>query len=185
MTTRIATPVLVTVSLAVLLGGGVGAAAASTGPSDYLRPAQNAAAVGLARGHVMVFDYLSPTRTSDRFPAGSIEQTVQAQVNPGWTAEARRELHAHAATTTSGFSAEARRELKGSAPAGRSAAEVQGDRLRAYAEAQAAAEVSPAEMQGERLRGQAEARSDAAIRELKSGAPVEVNDNLSPLGGQR
>ncbi|MEV1128889.1 hypothetical protein [Agromyces sp. NPDC049794] len=207
MTTRIAAPVIVTVSLAALLTGGAGPAAANTGPSDYLRPAQNAAAVGLARGHVIVFDYLSPSRGSERFPAGSVEQAVQAQVSPPWTAEARRELHAQAAgttttrefsaearrelhsqaatTTAQGFGAEARRELKGSAPVDGRAAELQGERLRAYAEARAAAEVNAAEMQGERLRGYAEARTDAEIRELKSGPPVDVNDDLSPLGGSR
>ncbi len=37
-------------------------------------------------------------------------------------------------------------------------------------------------MQGDRLGAYAEARTDAAIRELKGSAPVEVNDYVSPLG---
>jgi hypothetical protein len=80
---------------------------------------------------------------------------------------------------------------------------MQGVRLSAYAEAQAAADLSAAEMQGERLSAYAEARTDAAIRELKGSAsvkaeqpfradvirelkgsaPVDVNDYLSPLQG--
>ncbi|WP_448811601.1 hypothetical protein [Agromyces bauzanensis] len=130
MTTRIAAPVIATVSLVVLMSGCAGAAATGGVVRDDLRPAENAAAMGLARGHVIVRDDLSPSRGQDRFPAGSVEQAVQAEVSPPWTAEARRELHAQAVTTERAFSA-------------------------------------------------------AAIRELKSGAPIEVDDDLSPLGGPR
>ena len=120
MTTRIAAPALVTVSLAVLMSGCAGAAAAGGGVRDDLRPAENAAAMGLARGHVIVRDDLSPTRLQNGITAQSVEQAVQAEVRAPWTAEARRELHsqpstsAETFTTGTPFSADAIRELKGS-----------------------------------------------------------------------
>lgn len=122
MTTRIAAPVIATVSLAVLMSGCAGAAVAGGGVKDFLRPAENAAAMGLARGHVIVRDDLSPTRLQNRITAMSVEQAVQAEVRAPWTAEARRELHsqpvtsAETLTTGTGFSAAAIRELKGSGP---------------------------------------------------------------------
>ncbi|WP_139415859.1 hypothetical protein [Agromyces laixinhei] len=66
MNTKKATPVIATVSLVVLLSGCAGAAgfagAAHGGQvRDDLSPAANAA-IGLARGHVIVRDDLSPTR---------------------------------------------------------------------------------------------------------------------------
>ncbi|GAA4379983.1 hypothetical protein [Agromyces bauzanensis] len=130
MTTRIAAPVIVAVSLAVLMSGCAGAATAGGGVRDDVRTAENAAVIGLARGHVIVRDDLSPERAQNRITAGSVEQAVQAEVSPPWTAEARRELHAQAASTAQGFSGE-------------------------------------------------------AMRELKSGAPLDVDDDLSPLGGPR
>ncbi|WP_448006570.1 hypothetical protein [Agromyces bauzanensis] len=114
MTTRIAAPVIATVSLAVLMSGCAGAAAAGGGVRDDLRPAENAVAMGLARGHVIVRDDLSPTRLQNRITAQSVEQTVQAEVRAPWTAEARRELHSQPVTTGTNFSADALRELKGS-----------------------------------------------------------------------
>lgn len=124
MTTRIAAPVIATVSLAVLLTGCAGAAAATGGVRDDLRPAENAAAMGLARGHVIVRDDLSPERVRNRITAGSVEQAVRSEVRAPWTADVFRELHSHpsttveAATTGRPFSAEAIRELKSGGPAG-------------------------------------------------------------------
>lgn len=110
MTTRIAAPVIATVSLAVLLSGCAGTVATGGGVRDDLRPAENAAAMGLARGHVIVRDDLSPSRGQDRLPTDAIEQAVQRT---------------------------------------------------------------------------APAFSPAAMRELKSGGPAQVDDDLSPLGGPR
>jgi hypothetical protein len=227
MHTRMAATVAITASLAVLMSGCAGAAALGGQVRDDLRPAANAAVMGLARGHVIVRDDLSPTRLTEE----SISQAVQAgpaDAARAWSAEARREFHSAApqqalgattwsadalrefhatspqqalgATTWSAdalrefhaqqpgtitsrkFSPEAIRELKAGAPVGVTAAEMQGERLSAYAEAQAAADVTAAEMQGARLSAYAEARTDAAIRELKGSAPVDVRDDLSPLG---
>lgn len=226
MNTRTAAPVLITVSLVVLMSGCAGAAAQGGQVNDYLSPVGNAAAVGLARGHVIVRDDLSPTRVENRLTAEQVSQSVQAdsprafsaearrelhsqpqQAVGGvtWTAEARRELHSqpqqltgavtwtadarrelHAAVPVAAeraFSAAEVRELKGSTPVGVSAAEMQGVRLKAYAEAQAAADLTAAEMQGQRLSAYAAARTDAAIRELKAGAPTDVVDTLSPIRG--
>ena len=225
MNRRKAAPVLVIGSLAVLLSGCAGAAAQGGQVQDNLSPLANAAEVGLARGHVVVREDLTPTRVENRIAALAAEQAVQEprgfsadalrelhaqpaqqQSARSYSAEARRELHAQQAqsvtveqpfsaevwrelkgiapaTAEQPFSAEAIRELKGSAPVGVSAADMQGTRLSAYAEAQAAASVTAAEMQGARLSAYAEARTDAAIRELKGSAPVEVNDFLSPLRG--
>ena len=246
---RMAATVAITASLAVLMSGCAGAAALGGQVRDDLRPAANAAVMGLARGHVIVRDDLSPTRLTEE----SISQAVQAgpaDAARAWSAEARREFHAaspqqalgattwsadairefhatssqqalgattwsadairefHAtssqqalgATTWSAdarrefhaqqpgtitsrkFSPEAIRELKAGAPVGVSAADMQGERLSAYAEAQAAADVTAAEMQGARLSAFAEARANAAIHGLNAGAPTDVDDDLSPLG---
>jgi len=226
MHTKMAATVAITASLAVLMSGCAGAAALGGQVRDDLRPAANAAVMGLARGHVIVRDDLSPTRIENRITAESVARAVEAESARSFSADARRELHAQQpaqsvtveqpfsaevwrelkgialvtaeqpfsaeairelkgsapVTAEQPFSAEAIRELKGSAPVGVSAADMQGARLSAYAEAQAAASVTAAEMQGKRLSAYGEARTDAAIRELKGSAPVVVHDDLSPLG---
>ena len=206
MHTKMAATVAITASLAVLMSGCAGAAALGGQVRDDLRPAANAAVMGLARGHVIVRDDLSPNRIENRITAESVARAVEAESARSFSADARRELHAQQpaqsvtveqpfsaevwrelkgialVTAEQPFSAEAIRELKGSAPVGVSAADMQGTRLSAYAEAQAAASVTAAEMQGKRLSAYGEARTDAAIRELKGSAPVVVHDDLSPLG---
>jgi len=205
MHTKMAATVAITASLAVLMSGCAGAAALGGQVRDDLRPAANAAVMGLARGHVIVRDDLSPNRIENRITAESVARAVEAESARSFSAEARRELHAQPVqsvtveqpfgaevwrelkgiapdTVEQPFSAEAIRELKGSAPVGVSAADMQGTRLSAYAEARAAASVTAAEMQGKRLSAYGEARTDAAIRELKGSAPVVVHDDLSPLG---
>lgn len=116
MNTRKAAPVIVTMSLVVLMSGCAGAAVQSGQVQDYLRPAANAAELGLARGHVIVRDDLSPTRVENRRTAESAPQAVKEQGPSAWSAEARRELHAQTTTVEQGFSPAAMRELKGSAP---------------------------------------------------------------------
>ncbi|MFC5791092.1 hypothetical protein EDM22_04500 [Agromyces tardus] len=71
MNHKTATPVILTVSLMLLLGGTIGAAAQDRGVRDNLSPVANAAIVGLARGSVMwrdsfagVRDDLSPLRAT-------------------------------------------------------------------------------------------------------------------------
>jgi hypothetical protein len=206
MHTKMAATVAITASLAVLMSGCAGAAALGGQVRDDLRPAANAAVMGLARGHVIVRDDLSPNRIENRITAESVARAVEAESARSFSADARRELHAQQpaqsvtveqpfsaevwrelkgiapVTAEQPFSAEAIRELKGSAPVGVSAADMQGTRLSAYAEARAAASVTAAEMQGKRLSAYGEARTDAAIRELKGSAPVVVHDDLSPLG---
>jgi hypothetical protein len=227
MNTRKAASVIIIGSLAVLMSGCAGVAAPCGQVQDYLGPAANAAELGLARGHVIVRDDLSPTRVENRRTAESAPRAVE-QGPSAWTADARREFHAQPpvqsvtverpfsaevwrelkgsapsvtveqpfsaevwrelkgiapATVAQPFSDAAKRELKGSAPVGVSAADMQGRRLSAYAEAQAAANPTAAEMQGNRLSAYAEARTDAAIRELKGGAPTGVVDSYSRLHG--
>lgn len=113
MNTRIAAPVVAAVSLAALLSGCAGAAVQAAPVRDDLSPIAGAAALGIARGHVIVKDDLSPLASAaeDRV-ARVAEQAAQAVVG-GWSAEARRELHAQPARADAarGFSAEARREL--------------------------------------------------------------------------
>ena len=204
MNTTKAASVLVIGSLAVLLSGCAGAAAQGQ-VNDNLKPLANAAAMGLARGHVIVKDDFSsqpfsadairelkgsaPVTVEQPFSAEvwrELKGSAPVTVEQPFSAEAIRELKGSAPTTVEQpFSAEAIRELKGSAPVSVSAADMQGKRLTAYAEAQSVAGVTAAEMQGARLSAYAEARTDAAIRELKGSAPVEVNDYLSPLGGPR
>jgi hypothetical protein len=96
MTTRIAAPAIIAVSLAVLMSGCAGATAASGGVHDDLRPVENSAAIGLARGHVIVRDDLSPNRVHDRITDLSVEDAI-LDARPRWTVEARRELHASSA----------------------------------------------------------------------------------------
>lgn len=202
MNARKAAPVIAIASLVVLMSGCAGAAAQGQ-VRDDLNPAANAAAaIGLARGEVVVREDLSPTRVQNRITAQRAEQAVQGprefsadarrelhsqpvQQGPReLSADARRELHSQAVKVQQApFSADALRELKGSTQVHVSAADMQGTRLSEYAEAQAAADVSAAEMQGTRLSAYGQARSDAAIRELKGSAPVEVQDDISPTQG--
>ena len=138
MNRKAAAPVILTVSLVVLMSGGPGAAAHGGQVQDDLRPAANAAILGLARGHVIVRDDLSPTRELGPLTAESIVEAVQPDAARAWSAEARREFHAqpsvsagiatawtararlesHAQpkTVERAFSPAAIRELKGSAP---------------------------------------------------------------------
>lgn len=203
MNARKAAPVIAIASLVVLMSGCAGVAAQGGQVRDDLNPAANAAAaIGLARGEVIVRDDLSPTRVQNRITAQRAEQAVQGprefsadarrelhsqSVQQGpreFSADARRELHSQAVKAQQApFSADALRELKGSTQVDVSAADMQGTRLSEYAEAQAAADVSAAEMQGTRLSAYGQARSDAAIRELKGSAPVEVQDDISPTQG--
>jgi hypothetical protein len=114
-----AATVAITASLAVLMSGCAGAAALGGQVRDDLRPAANAAAMGLARGHVIVKDDLSPTRIENRITAESVAQAVEAESARSFSADARRELHSQrvqSVTVEQPFSAEAWRELKGIAP---------------------------------------------------------------------
>ena len=113
MNTRTAAPVILTVSLVVLMSGCAGAAAQGGQVQDFLSPAANAAAVGLARGHVIVHDDLSRNRVSDALEAASVQAAVEADAARAFSAEARRELHSQSVETdaTRAFSADARREL--------------------------------------------------------------------------
>lgn len=198
MNTKPAAPVIFTVSLVVLIGGGAGTAAWGGPVSDDRSSTQ---VVGIVRGHVVVRDDLSPIRgfvanagtlervvpQSGAFSAEALRelhsQGVAPQAVPGFTAEALRELHSQGVTRQAGgsFSADVMRELKGSAPqsareisadarrelhsqsAGTTAADAQGQRLAAYAEAVAGTErPSASEMQGQRL---------AAYGDAVEGAP--------------
>jgi hypothetical protein len=138
MNRKAAAPVILTVSLVVLMTGGAAAAAHGAQVQDDLRPAANAAILGLARGHVILRDDLSPTGGFGPLTAGSIVEPVQSDATRAWSAEARREFHSepsvsagiaaawtarakresHAQPNTVGraFSPAAIRELKGSAP---------------------------------------------------------------------
>lgn len=117
MNRKTAAPVILTASLVVLMSGCAGAAAQGGQVSDDLSPLANAAEVGLARGHVVVREDLSPTRVENRMAALAAEQTVQEA--RGFSADARRELHSQpqqSVTAEQPFSAEVWRELKGIAP---------------------------------------------------------------------
>lgn len=114
MNKRIAAPVVAAVSLAALLSGCAGTAVQAAPVRDDLSPIAGAAALGIARGHVIVKDDLSPLASAaeDRV-ARAAEQAAHAAVGDGWSAQARRELHAQPAPADAarGFSAEARRAL--------------------------------------------------------------------------
>ena len=195
MNRKTAATVIITASLVVLMSGCAGVAAQGGQVYDDLSPAGNAAIMGLARGHVIVRDNLSNEAQRELHAQSPVRQ----QPVSVWSSDARREFHAQSTSTAvaQGFTPAAIRELKAGAPVGVSAAEMQGERLSAYAEAQAASSVSAAEMQGERLSAYAEAQaavssssvaqgfSPAAIREMKSGAPVQVKDDLSPLNSSK
>ena len=108
MNTKTAAPVIITASLVVLMSGCAGAAAQGGQVHDDLSPAANAA-IGLAHGHVIVRDDLSPTRGSH------LRQSVELATT-SWSDAARREFHAQPSTVEQAFSFAAMRELKGSAP---------------------------------------------------------------------
>jgi uncharacterized protein YbjQ (UPF0145 family) len=174
MNTKPAAPVIFTVSLVVLIGGGAGTAAWGGPVSDDRAATQ---VVSIVRGHVVVRDDLSPIRGLVDPNAGTLERVVpQARE---FSAEAIRELKGGAPQSVPQareFSADAIRELKGSAPqsarevsaearrelhpqsAGTTAADAQGQRLAAYAEAVAGTDrLSASEMQGKRLSAYADA----------------------------
>ena len=136
MKTRTAAPVLITASLVVLMSGCAGAAVQGGQVQDFLSPEGNAAAFGLARGHVIADQELANRVDS------AIEQARQADAARAWSADARREFHAVAPEQSIGttpWTADALREFHAVAPVGVTAADMQGARLSAYAEAQAAA----------------------------------------------
>src|SRR5687767_4711209 len=170
MNTRKAAPVIVTMSLVVLMSGCAGAAAQGGQVQDYLRPAANAAELGLARGHVIVRDDLSPTRVENRRNAESAPQAVQQP--RGFSADALRELHAQPVQQPSAksLSAEARRELH--AQSSQSVAVEQPFSGEVWRELKG---IAPATV--------AQPFSADVVRELKGSAPVDVNDYLSPLSG--
>lgn len=116
MNTRKAAPLIATASLVVLMSGCAGATAQGARVIDDLRPAANAAAMGLARGHVIVQDDLSLGVLSAEARRELHAQATQPQSDRTWSAEARRELHAQSTTTVQPFSTAAIRELKGNAP---------------------------------------------------------------------
>ena len=117
MNRKTAAPVILTVSLVVLMSGAAGAAAHGGPVQDDLRPAANAAILGLARGHVIVRDDLSPTRGLGPLAVESIVEAVQPDTARAWSAEARREFHAQPPKPVErAFSPAEIRELKGSAP---------------------------------------------------------------------
>jgi hypothetical protein len=192
MNTKPAAPVIFTVSLMVLIGGGAGTAAWG-GPVQDDRAATTV--VGIARGEVVVRDYLSPTKGADPIRAAVEQAAPQARsltpeanrelhasaVEPGsariLTPEANRELHASAVEPGSArvLTPEANRELHASA------VEPQSDRA-ASADVRRELHSQPAPAQPPQRQF-----SGDAIREMKSGAPQDdtVDDYLSPLGGSR
>ena len=112
MRTRTAAPVLiVAASLMVLTSGSAGLAAPGGQVRDDLRPAQ-AAAIALARGHVVERGDLAVSPVvADRIER-AIEQGMQSDAARAFSADARRELHSQPeAGVTPGFSDDARREL--------------------------------------------------------------------------
>ncbi|WP_353826296.1 hypothetical protein [Agromyces sp. SYSU T0242] len=114
-------------SLALLIGGGT-ATAAWGGPSrDSLTPS----VFGLARGHVVVLDDLSPLTG-----VGPLVDAVRpVSESPSlFTADVRRELHGATVSTPRTWTADERRALHGMTADAASGAERQGQRLAAYAE---------------------------------------------------
>ena len=171
MNTKPAAPVIFTVSLMVLIGGGAGTAAWG-GPVQDDRTATTV--VGIARGEVVVRDDLSPTRGADPIRAAVEQAAPQAR---SFSADALRELHSQAVApqAVEGFSADARRELHSQA------VETRSDR--AFS-ADARRELHSQPVTAQPTQG---GFSADAIREMKSGAPQDdtVDDYLSPLGGSR
>jgi hypothetical protein len=170
MNTRTAAPVILTVSLVVLMSGCAGAAAQGGQVRDDLGPAANAAAIGIARGHVIAQEQLSPNQVVADRVERAIEQAAQSDAARAFSADARRELHSQAvqADVAPPFSADARRELH-SQPVEQATVRWSPDARR---ELHAGQPVTTAAGQS---------MSAAAIRELKGSAPVSVEDDLSPL----
>ncbi|GAA1060459.1 hypothetical protein GCM10009573_18860 [Agromyces bracchium] len=181
---------ILTGSLVMLIGGGT-ASAAWGGP---VREDRVPSAVGLARGQVIVRDDLSPAATGESV-SSIFEGLGQVQ---GFSAEARRELHAvtqpssvtpfsadvrrelHSVvvpTEQGAISADARRELHSRAAASGSA-EMQGTRLSEYAEAMQSSSTTSADMQGQRLSEYADAMREAPATESPEA-------DVSPLGSGR
>ena len=170
MNTRTAAPVILTVSLVVLMSGCAGAAAQGGQVNDYLRPAENAA-LGIARGHVIAQEELSPNQVVADRVERAIEQAAQSDAARSFSADARRELHSQAvqADAAPSFSADARRELH-SQPVEQATVQWSPDARR---ELHAGQPVTTTAEQS---------FSAAAMRELKGSASVEVDDYLSPIG---
>jgi hypothetical protein len=173
MNARMAAPVILTVSLVVLMSGCAGAAAQGGQVNDYLRPAENAAALGIARGHVIAQEELSPNQVVADRVERAIEQAAQSDAARSFSADARRELHSQAvqAEAAPSFSADARRELH-SQPVEQATVRWSPDARR---ELHAGQPVTTTVEQS---------FSAAAMRELKGSAPTEpVDDVLSPIRG--
>jgi hypothetical protein len=176
MNTKNAAPVIFTVSLVVLIGGGAGTAA--WGGPGPLRDDGGATVVGFARGHVVVKDDLSPIHGSaDILSAATTRtpQTVQGFSNealrelhssapapqsvPEFSNEALRELHssAPAPQTANGFTAEVMRELHSQGVAPQSARELSTEVRRELHSGSVAPRTTAAQAQGQRLSEYAEA----------------------------
>ena len=192
MNTKPAAPVIFTVSLVVLIGGGAGTAAWG-GPVQDDRAATTV--VGIARGEVVVRDYLSPTKGADPIRAAVEQAAPQAR---SFSADALRELHSQAVAPQSvqGFSADARRELHSQAVETRSDRAFSADARRELHSQQQTAGSDRAfsadarrELHSQPVTAQPTQGgfSADAIREMKSGGPQDdtVDDYLSPLGGSR
>ncbi|WP_438853584.1 hypothetical protein [Agromyces sp. M3QZ16-3] len=190
MNRRTATTVILTGSLVMLIGGGT-ASAAWGGP---VREDRVPSVVGLARGHVIVRDDLSPAAAGVSVSA-IFEGVGQVQ---GFSADARRELHSVVASSDiARFGADARRELHSvdvlksqgaisaearrefhSRQAANGSADLQGARLSEYAEAMRSSEVTSSDMQGRRLAEYAD-----AMRELRSDPPTTESPEADGTGG--
>jgi len=194
MNARMAAPVILTVSLVVLMSGCAGAAAQGGQVNDYLRPAENAAALGIARGHVIAQEELSPNQVVADRVERAIEQAAQSDAARSFSADARRELHSQAvqAEAAPSFSADARRELHSQAVQAEAAPSFSADarrELHSQPVEQATVRWSP-DARRELHAGQPvtttveQSFSAAAMRELKGSAPTEpVDDVLSPING--
>jgi hypothetical protein len=111
MNRRTTATLAITAALVVLMSGCAGAAAQGGQVHDDLSPIAGTAELGLARGHVIVRDDLSPTRHIE-----SLEQAVQPDAQRAWSTEARREFHGATAvpqqhSSPSLWTDEARREF--------------------------------------------------------------------------
>jgi hypothetical protein len=181
MNTKPAAPVIFTVSLVVLIGGGAGTAAWGGPVSDDRSSTQ---VVGIVRGHVVVRDDLSPLRAFVEPNAGTLEavvpqsgafsaealrelhsQGVAPQAVPEFSADARRELHSQAVAQqpVQGFTAEARRELHSQGVAPQAVPEFSADARR--------------ELHSQAVAPQAGANLSAdAMRELKGSAPQSARE---------
>lgn len=119
MNTTKAAPAIAVLSLVVLLSGCAAAASDGGQVRDDLSPAGNSAIIGLARGHVIVRDNLSPLANGPH--QESVAQAAPSDAQRAWSTEARREFHESASASTgvvtTSFSAAAMRELKADAPA--------------------------------------------------------------------